>query len=171
MPETQGRARLPVRILILMSLTAIIFISGCIKVRDSPAPGCITYFPQQLTPIGGCFGKHVIQDVRLNPEIECLLVRPNNCNGGTFDIENNCEEEVTVEGHRIRPYRYEYSPGEFTHGDYSIEVIKTAEGYVVNKSRGNFATSPPEQDTTFNISGKVGEQIFSLTYVHTGPLC
>jgi len=171
MPETQGHARFLIRILILMSLTAIISISGCIKVRDSPAPGCIEYFPKGLAPVGGCFGRHAIVDVRISPEIECLRIQPNNCNGGTFAIVNECEEVVTLMGHWIRPYHYEYAPGEFTYGEYGIEVITTDGEYTVKQAQGNYASVPPEDDEAMTLSGSVGNDTFTLTYVHTGPLC
>ena len=147
---------------IILILTGIIFgfyLSGCVITKESPAPGCIEYVGVPIA--GGCFGRTVILDIQVEPEIECLEARANNCNGGVFEIINDCDEEVFLEGFRIAPSsRITFDVAESEDGNFSFTEIWT-----------NFSEYIPEEDTTVKMNGSMNDQEIMITFLKTKALC
>jgi len=84
--------------LFLSFLLPLIFISGCI-VKDSPAPGCLQYWPFEWS--GGCFSKFAIINTRIEPKVDCIGLDVNNCNVPDISLINRCEETIFLEGNEI----------------------------------------------------------------------
>jgi len=40
----------------------------------------------EATPVGGCWGKSAIIDIKVEPAIDCLKIEVNNCNGGILEV-------------------------------------------------------------------------------------
>ncbi len=118
-------------------------------------PGCGLNFGY-----GGCSGKAMIKDLKIEPETSCLTLRINNCNGGIIEIENSCEESVNVGDVKIRE-RYD-----------AIELSRDTNNSVkVSTSDGNYAQYYPEEDDLLNIEGSIGEKKFTISYTKTKLLC
>ena len=133
-------------------------IGGCIRVKDSPAPGCVEYLG--WTPMGGCLGNAVIKDVSVDSKVDCLTVGPNTCNGGILTVENRCKEKVVIEGLEIK----------LIHDD--IEIIRgKGDEVVVEHTHGNFATYKPAEDDSISAEGSIEKTKFTISYTKTWPLC
>ena len=73
----------------------MLVLAGCIVTKDSPAPGCRETLG--FAPVGGCLGKTVILDLDVEPEVECLAIGVNNCNGGVLEVRNACSEALVLD--------------------------------------------------------------------------
>ena len=73
--------------------------------KDLP-PGCMNL--NSLMP-GGCWGKSMIKDFKIQPQTDCLYTNVNNCNEGVVELVNRCGEDIRV-GNMVIPYvrRIEY---------------------------------------------------------------
>jgi hypothetical protein len=131
---------------------------GCIVVEDSPAPGCVKSVG--FMTMGGCSGKHVIQDVVLEPQSDCLTITVNNCNGGVLEINNQCEQPVVFGEVVIEPV-----------GGDSLDVRREGDEYHLVSSGGNYANYLPETDEHIVVEGLLGDTPLRLEFVKTGPLC
>lgn len=135
-------------------------LAGCIVIKESPAPGCVKYLGP--APMGGCFGKAVIGDLRVEPGEPCLRIRVNNCNGGIVTVENGCRENLTLGDYVIEPSKL----------GQSFELMRGADGIVqVNRSAGNFGRYRPEADDNLSKEGALGGRKLTVSYTKTGPLC
>ena len=146
------RSRLLAFIVIAIALT------GCIRVHNSPAPGCVRYIG--LAPMGGCFGTTVIQDLAVLPETACLEFQINNCNGGVLEIVNRCAEPLTLAG-------LEVGAGERTGAD----LVEDGGAYTLKAISSNFAEYIPPEDVDVALSGRLGEKDIAVTFTKTAPLC
>ena len=134
--------------------------SGCVLVKDSPAPGCREYWG--LAPVGGCFGKSVITDLKVEPEVDCLSIEVNNCNGGILEISNDCDESFILGGVVIEPS--EHCVG--------LDVVAQQDGtHGLTRTDSNFSDYVPEEDEQIELVGILGEQEVRVSYVKSGRLC
>ena len=146
--------------LVVMAAVApsLLLVSGCIVVKDSLAPGCIEYigFPA----MGGCFGKTAILDLTVEPEVECLDITANNCNGGILEVRNGCSEPLALGGVEIAPLDY-----------VGLDVAEEGGEYLLIEVNSNFSEYAPEADEMIEVGGTLGGQEIRLTFTKTAPLC
>ncbi len=143
-------------VLLLLACAA----SGCVLVKDSPAPGCREYWG--LAPLGGCFGKSVIMDLKVEPELDDLVIEVNNCNGGILEVTNGCDEPFLLGGVEIEAL--EHCVG--------LDVAGKEDGrYLLTRTGSNFSDYVPEEDEMIQLTGTLGEQELRISYVKTGRLC
>ena len=147
----------------LVFLGMIIFLtfipSACIVTKDSPAPGCVESigFPS----FGGCFGKTAILDLTVEPEIECLTISANNCNGGVLDINNACQKTLLLDGIEISPS-----------SSISLDVVENSNGmHSLNEVWSNFSEYVPAQNTVISATGSLGNQKLEVTFTKSAQLC
>jgi hypothetical protein len=133
----------------------VLVLGGCAP-QDSPAPGC-----RRGGLMGGCFGKTAIVDLQVQPEIACLEVEANNCNGGVLDVYHTCTETLVLDGIQIPPSE-----------PVTLDVTLTPEGdYSLVEVYSNFSEITPEEDLPVTITGTVGDRPLEITFVKTRPLC
>lgn len=143
-----------------ITVTALaLLLSACIVTQDSPAPGCIKSVGLPMS--GGCFGKTAILDLSVAPEIACLDIAVNNCNGGVIEIDNDCQETLTLGGVEIPPTDY-----------VSLDVVEGEDGtYTLRDVSSNFSDYVPPEDRRITLSGRLGEQAVEVTFIKTALLC
>jgi hypothetical protein len=144
--------------LIVISLLFVTLLSGCIVVRDSPAPGCVKTIG--VGAIGGCFGKTVILDLVVEPEIECLSIAVNNCNGGVLEVQNRCGEVLVIEGVEMPAEEY-----------LILDIARDNGRYVPLVTNTNFSDYTPAVDEQVEMRGQLGGQEVKLSFVKTAALC
>ncbi len=134
-------------------------IGGCMVKKDSPAPACIEYWGP--SPMGGCFGTTVILDLEVEPQLECLEIVVNNCNGGILEISNSCAETLVLGQIAIHP------------GDRNLglDVAKQNGEHVLVSADSNFSQYVPEADVLVEIEGTLGEREVRISFVKTKALC
>ena len=138
--------RKPAPILLLVLLLGCVA-SGCVLVKDSPAPGCRTYIG--VPPLGGCCGKSAILELVVEPELDGILIEVNNCNGGILEITNDSEEAFVLGGVKIDAQEHSVSLG----------VVGAEDGsYVLQRTYSNFSDYVPEIDERIELVGTLGEQ-------------
>jgi len=151
--------RISRQILLVLTLFILLTLSCSLFVPiedDNPAPGC-----RQGFGMGGCFGTTVILDLSVEPEIECLEIEVNNCNGGVLDVDNDCQEAFVLEGIEILPSEYAI-----------LDVVeKDAGSYSFIQVYSNFSDFIPQEDRAITISGYLGEQETTISFSKTAPLC
>jgi hypothetical protein len=145
------------RISILIGITSILILSGCI-VKDSPAPGCRKTIG--IPMMGGCFGKTVLQDLELISVPDCLEIRSNNCNGGILEINNTCSEAIQLDGVEILPA-----------SSISLDIKEADGSFELIPATGNFSQYAPDVDKNIEVTGIFGSQSIELTFTKTSPLC
>lgn len=144
---------------VVIAMLLMLSLSGCIVVRDSPAPGCVKTIG--FTAIGGCFGKTAIMDLEVKPELECLDVMVNNCNGGVLNVENNCDVVLMIDGIAYETENY-----------IILDVIEEDDGtHSVIETYGNFSEYIPDADTRITVTGTLGSQEFTVSFTKTAQLC
>lgn len=138
----------------------IVFFSiiSCITTRDSPAPGCIQRIG--CSPMGGCFGKTIIQDLQLENAPACLQVNINNCNGGVIDVNNTCEDRLTLGGTVIEA-------GESATFDMRQDGVE----FSLIRIASNISEFVPSSDQAIELNGKLGDQRVMISFTKTAPLC
>ena len=148
-------------LLILGVLLLLMGMAVSCVVEDSPAPGCIKYL-FGCSPIGGCFGKSVITDLKVEPAIDCLTIEVNNCNGGILEVSNNCDEPFVLGGVEITPQEY----------NVGLDVLGKEDGrYLLTVTYSNFSDYIPEEDELIELVGSLGEQTVQVSYIKTKELC
>lgn len=141
------------------ALAALIVLSGCLVLRDSPAPGCRRTIG--IPVMGGCLGKAAIVDLTVDTQTDCLTISPNNCNGGVLTVDNACSETLSLGGIEIAPAQRE-----------SLDITDTGDGrQALVPAHGNFSSYLPEQDQLVVITGSLGADEIRVTFTKTGPLC
>ena len=161
--------------LIIVLLMLLNFISGCINEKGvfekagigmgtikkySPALGCIEY-EGGAGPIGGCSGISAILDLEVDPKIDCLFIRENNCNGGILEIRNSCNTLFIFAGVEIKPNE-----------SVGLDILKK-EGnkYLLTYSNGNFARYTPQNDEKIEVFGLLNENSIKVSFTKTKELC
>jgi hypothetical protein len=129
--------------------------------KHSPAPGCIEY--EGPAPLGGCFGKTAILDLRVDPKINCLTISVNNCNGGVLETANSCSEALILGGVEIVP----------SEGYVALDIAGKQGGglHVLKRSSGNISEYVPQQDEKVEISGTLGKRAIKVSFTKTKKLC
>lgn len=128
--------------------------------KYSLAPGCIEY--EGVAPLGGCFGKTVISDLKVDPKADCLTIGVNNCNGGILEVGNLCSDSLILGG-------VEIAPGE---GYVALDMINKETGaHYLKRSPGNFSEYVPQQDEKVEISGTLGKRAIKIFFTKTKKLC
>lgn len=145
--------------LLLVLLLVSISIAACLIKKDSAAPGCVQYWGP--AGLGGCFGKTAILDLQSEPEIDCLEIGVNNCNGGVLEVSNACDESLVLGGVKIQP----------SQRNLGLDVKKESGEYLLIYSDGNFSRHVPQEDETIEISGTLGDQEIIVTFTKTKELC
>jgi hypothetical protein len=156
--EDMRGGRLVCCLLIWAFLTTVL-LAGCIVKQDSPAPGCVEYWGP--APMGGCFGTTAILDLKVEPEIDCLEITVNNCNGGVLEVSNTCAEILFL--HQITVH-----PGERNVG---LDLDKQDGEYMLVPSADNFSDHLPIEDELVTIQGMLGAQDVKISFVKTKELC
>lgn len=112
-----------------------------------------------LTSIsGGCFGKTSITNVKLSKNIDCLIIKVNNCNGGIFEVTNNCKTDVFI-GETKFPY------DATTKGNFSFDITRDDDTkFSAVTSHGNFAIYKPDFADQIQINIKVGNEESTLSF-------
>lgn len=128
--------------------------------REMQAPGCIK--SAGLT-IGGCFGKTLIKDLQIAPEIPCLRISVNNCNGGVLEIGNNCEEDL-----RLADLLLPYVRASRVESEVKVKLFMDEEGAVRVKAwewleRDAWDALPRERYGSIAALGRVGDAQFEIT--------
>ena len=137
----------------------MLVLSGCIVVKDSPAPGCVKSIGFPLA--GGCFGKTAILDLAVDPETECLTIAVNNCNGGVLEVHNACDEALVLREVEIP-----------SSDRVSLDVVEGDDGeYRLAEVSSNFSDYVPEADRKVEVAGTLGEQEIRLAFTKTAKLC
>jgi hypothetical protein len=143
--------------ILLMLLSAV---AGCV-VEDSPAPGCIKYLFGGA-PTGGCFGKSVITDLKVEPAIDCLTIEVNNCNGGILEVSNSCDEPFVLGSVEISPSEY----------NVGLDVLGKEDGhYLLAVTYSNFSSYIPQENELIELVGTLGDQEVWVSYIKTKALC
>lgn len=138
----------------------IVFFSiiSCITTKDSPAPGCIQRIG--CSPMGGCFGKTIIQDLQIENAPACLQVTVNNCNGGVIDVDNTCEDRFTLDDNVVEP------------GDLmSFDIRQDGSEFSLIPVASNISEFIPSFDQAIDLYGKLGDQSIKISFTKTAPLC
>lgn len=130
-------------------LIIILYLSGC-----SQAPGCADIL-SSIFKYGGCHGKTIIRNYKINPKIKCLHTEVNNCEGGKLLILNKCLDDVKIGNVTINKKTY-------------IELMKVNNKTVVNI---NGSTYIPFKNEFLSVDGYVGDQNFTISYIKTAKLC
>ena len=142
----------------VLCVALVLSLSGCV-VKDSPAPGCVESIG--LPMAGGCFGKTAILDLAVEPEIECLVVDVNNCNGGVLEVWNRCDETLVLGGVEVSPPDH-----------VGLDVVEEEGGaYGLVEVSSNFSDHVPEADREIEIVGTLGAQEIRLAFTKTAKLC
>lgn len=136
----------------------VLGLSGCIVVKESPAPGCRRVIG--LAPMGGCFGKSLITGPEITPPVNCLTITANNCNGGVLVVHNQCPDSLTLDG-------VEIASGERT----TLDVVQEDGEHRLVRASGNFSQYVPTEDEFVKISGQLGTIIVQLSFTKTQALC
>jgi hypothetical protein len=147
-----GRLLIPV-------LVASLLLAGCLVKKDSPAPGCVEYWGP--APMGGCFGKTAILDLQVEPEMECLQISVNNCNGGVLEVSNSCAEMLVLGQITIHP-------GE---RNVTLDLDRENGEYFLKPSDSNFSEYLPPEDEPVEIVGTMGALEVRITFTKTSELC
>jgi hypothetical protein len=145
----------------LMILIPLLFVllTGCLVKKDSPAPGCIEYWGP--APMGGCFGKTAILDLQVEPQMECLEISVNNCNGGVLEISNTCTEMLVLSQITIHP-------GE---RNVALDLDRQDGEYYLRPIDSNFSEYVPPEDEPVEILGILGTLEVRISFVKTSEIC
>lgn len=133
-------------------------LQGCIVIRDSPAPGCVER--AGISPMGGCLGKTAIVDLEVEPEIGCLSITVNNCNGGILEARNECEQAVVLGGVRIESQE-----------SVRLDVVAKGDERALARVSSNFSSYVPAEDDRIELVGAVGQRQVKVTFTKTAKLC
>ena len=140
-------------------LLAVLLLSGCVVVKDSPAPGCVETVGIQM--MGGCFGTTAILDLTIEPENECLEITVNNCNGGVLEVRNNCSVGLVLSRVKVPPS-----------GSVSLDLVEEEDGeHSLIETYSNFSEHIPETDQRIEIAGTLGSQEIKVAFTKTAELC
>lgn len=128
--------------------------------REMQAPGCIK--GAGLT-IGGCFGKTLIKDLQIAPEVPCLRISVNNCNGGVLEVGNRCEDDLRI-GDLLLPYTRVSK----LEREVKIKLFINEEGAVQVRAwewleRDAWDALPRERYDSIAAPGRVGDARFEIT--------
>ncbi|MBN1811376.1 MAG: hypothetical protein JXA14_06040 [Anaerolineae bacterium] len=127
-------------------------------VRDSPAPGCVKRIG--ISPMGGCFGKTAILDLAVEPQVECLSVTVNNCNGGILEVQNGCAETLVLGGARVEPQN-----------SVGLDIVLEGDQYALIEVYNNFSEYVPEVDERIELVGTLGERSLRVAFTKMAMLC
>ena len=145
---------------LLMVLLLACVATGCLMVKDSPAPGCRKYVG--VAPLGGCNGKSAILDLVVEPEPDGILIEVNNCNGGILEVTNDCEDAFIIGGITI----------DASERHVGLDVVgEEGGGHVLTRSGSNFSDYVPEIDERIELMGTLREQEVRVSYIKTAMLC
>jgi hypothetical protein len=145
--------------LLVCAFLTVVLAGGCLVKKDSPAPGCVEYWGP--APMGGCFGKTTILDLKVEPQTECLEIAVNNCNGGILEVSNACAEMLVLNLITVHP-------GERHVG---LDLDRQNGEYVVKPSDSNFSEYVPSEDEFVEIRGMLGAQEVKISFLKTKELC
>jgi hypothetical protein len=134
-------------------------LGGCIVKEDSPAPGCVEYWGP--APMGGCFGTTAILDLEVDPELDCLEITVNNCNGGILEVSNTCAEILFLRQISVHP------------GERHVGLdLRMQDGeHMLVPSPDNFSDYLPVEDEFVTIQGMLRGQELKISFVKTKELC
>ena len=141
-------------------LLLLVIVSSCGVKKDSAAPGCIEY--RGFAGMGGCQGKTAILDLSLEPASDCLQITVNNCNGGVLEVDNECAAPFLIAG------------AEIPAGEHNVSLdlaIDPAGDEQLVPIASNFSDYAPDEDRPVSMQGTMGDQVFTLSFTKTAPLC
>lgn len=144
---------------VLLFLSALA-LAGCLRIKDSPAPGCVKTIG--FRPMGGCFGRTAIVDLSVEPEVACLTVSANNCNGGVLTVANGCDEPLDLAGDAVQ-----IAPGDRSNFDV-LDIDGVPQLVPVSS---NFSEYVPSEDRKVEACGTLGATEIIIRFTKTAPLC
>ncbi|MCK4491972.1 MAG: hypothetical protein KAU03_05065, partial [Candidatus Altiarchaeales archaeon] len=98
--------------------------------------------------------KSGIRDVRVEPSIECLKVKANNCNGGVLGVEKRCDRDLVLDDVIVSANSYKL-----------IEFVRDNKGnIIIFEPKGNFDSYTPVNRDTLSVGAELGEQSITITY-------
>jgi len=145
--------------LLIPVLLVSVLLTGCLVKEDSPAPGCIEYWGP--APMGGCFGKTAILDLQVEPEMECLQISVNNCNGGVLEVSNSCAEMLVLSRITIHPRER----------NVTLDLDRENGEYFLRPTDSNFSEYLPPEDEPVEILGIMGALEVRIAFTKTSELC
>jgi hypothetical protein len=96
----------------------------------------------------------------VEPEIACLSIEVNNCNGGVLEVQNRCQEALVIEGVEMPTDQY-----------LTLDVARDNGRYVPLVTNTNFSDYVPAVDEQVEMLGQLGGREIKLSFVKTAPLC
>lgn len=111
--------------------------------------------------MGGCFGKTAILDLEVEPEIECLEIAVNNCNGGVLEISNTCAEMLVLSQVTIHTREF----------NVALDLDKEDGEYLLRPTDSNFSAYVPLEDEFVEIHAVLGGQEMKISFLKTKELC
>jgi len=124
---------------------------------STTAPGCYNKYSPF---VGGCFGKNLIRNFKIEPNLpNCLEIRPHTCQGARLEVYNQCDTDVIIDEIKMdEMYNY-------------LLFTKSGNGTIVG-FKGNIDVYPyPAEDENIVVNGKIGDVNFNISYVITKALC
>ncbi len=151
------------------AVIALIFLIGC----EKPATPTDTGFSQsqaevkEAAPgcslgagISGCTGKSIITNLMIDPDVGCVKITPNNCNGGVLEIENSCDSSFVIGGFNMP-----------ANSSAIVELVKENGAYRAKEARGNFANYYPDKNEDVGFTAQSGSKKIKVSLVKTAKLC
>ena len=137
-----------------MLIVLMLFLPGCLVLKSSPAPQCISYIAPPI--IGGCSGKSAIIDLYVSQHPACLQIEVNNCNGGVLEINNQCSAPFHLDS-AIVP------AGELKAWD----LMKINGEHSLINANGNFSYFIPDNNEQINLTGWLDNEKIQVNFVKT----
>ena len=157
------------KIIAVAAVIVLILLIGC----EKPAKPADTGFSQsqaevkETAPgcslgagIAGCTGKSIITNLIIDPDVGCVKIKPNNCNGGVLEIENSCDSAFLIGGFDM--------PAKST---ATVELIKENGAYRAKEARGNLASYFPQTNEDAGFTAQSGSKKIKIALVKTAKLC
>ncbi|MFC1510163.1 hypothetical protein ACFL49_00695 [Candidatus Omnitrophota bacterium] len=152
------------------------FHPDCAVVKDSPAPGCMEFDKKGCHQC--CHGITIIKDLKVEPEISCLKIEENNCEGGMLGVVNECQDKLIL-ADKVFPFGSlmptrggmveQYNAERIV---YYLELVESSKGeVVVQLLDDNYSKYIPDEQKHFQIKGSIKGQVFNMSYVKTTAFC
>ena len=156
-----SRFFLPAQFGIIISM-----LSGCVILKNSPAPGCVV----SLVPIvGGCSGKAALTNLTVMPDTNCLNISVNNCNGGVLEVQNSCDTAFNIGQYIIYPSSN--LTFDIVRKNVSVDEEPSDNIFHLLETQSNFSHYIVEKDINVTFHGLLGTKAIDVSVIKTAPLC
>lgn len=121
-------------------------------------PGCLSKY-LKLDTIGGCFGKNLVKNLKIEPELpKCIKIVPYECTGAGLMVYNKCNKDLVIHGEKIsKGYTY-------------LLFVRARNGSVMRIKERYYYPYPKENEFIF-VEGRIGGKEFNISYIRTKALC